>query len=68
MEVEMYEFVHSICDVNSFIFGIKDLGGITVQQVLAKELILCLNEEHIFHGIKVCRVQTSRWMQWDGTF
>ncbi len=40
----MCEVVHD--DICPFIFGIKNLGGITVQPILAKELVICLYEKN----------------------
>ncbi len=67
VEIEMCEIVHDIADICPFIFCIKDLGGITVKLIFAKDFIFCLNKEHVFHGIKVCGGQTDRWAKWDGT-
>ena len=67
VEVEMCEIVHDIADICLFIFCIKNISGVTVQPIFAKDFIICLDEEYVFHGIKVCGGQTARWAKWDGT-
>ena len=60
MEIEMCKIVHDIADVCLFIFCVKNLGGIAAQPIFTKDFILCLDEEHVFHGIKVHRGQAIR--------
>ncbi len=67
VEAEMCETVHDIADICPLVLCIKNLGDIRAQPIFAKEFILCLDEEHVFHAVKVCGVQTIRWEKQDGT-
>jgi hypothetical protein len=62
----MSEYFHNLNYICRFILGIQNLGRKAFEPIFTEELIFDLDVKHVFHDIKFVRIQTSRWMKWDG--